>query len=179
VTVPATVINDTYLECISPQSDVAVKPIPFTVTQNAKQFSLDTMFYWYYNFPSIEEILPHQGPESGGTEITLKGKNFAPFEGIENQIDNKDDVYCGFFELNLRVRAKILNATRALCISPPSYYINSSLIEITLNGIDYTSADGGDSKNNRFNYYKPPYIYDVDPREGPVRGGTLVTIKGT
>ena len=137
------------------------------------------MYYWYYNFPSIEEILPHQGPESGGTEITLKGKNFAPFEGIESQIDNKDDVYCGFFDLNLRVRAKILNATRAICISPPSYYVNSSLIEITLNGVDYTSAYGGDSKNNRFNYYKPPYIYDVDPREGPVKGGTVITIKGT
>lgn len=30
-----------------------------------------------------------------------------------------------------------------------------------------------------FYYYKPPILYDVDPREGPVRGGTNITVSGT
>ena len=30
-----------------------------------------------------------------------------------------------------------------------------------------------------YSYYKPPYIFDLDPRQGPTEGNTNVTIIGT
>lgn len=28
-------------------------------------------------------------------------------------------------------------------------------------------------------YYRPPFLFDVEPRQGPVRGGGTVTVMGT
>lgn len=118
----ADVKNDTYLECYSPVSDVVQKPIPFTVSLNNQQNSKDTLFYWYYNFPSVDALDPNRGPESGGTVITLKGRNFFPFKEDLDQIDNANDTFCAFIELKVRVLAHVTNSTRATCVAPPSYY---------------------------------------------------------
>ena len=78
--VPAKVYNSTYIECESPTSDVVEKPIPFTISLNNQQNSKDTLWYYYYNWPQIEQLVPNRGPESGGTHIELKGKSFFPFK---------------------------------------------------------------------------------------------------
>ena len=80
------------------------------------------MKYYYYNFPTIKDIIPPRGPESGDTNIMLKGSNFNPFHEILNEIDNSIDVYCGFIDLKVRVKAIIENSNIAYCRSPPSYY---------------------------------------------------------
>jgi hypothetical protein len=58
-------------------------------------------------------------------------------------------------------------------MSPASYYFHQSVVELTLNGEEYTEDE------NIFYYYKPPLLYDLDPREGPVRVATLVSVSGT
>lgn len=103
----------------------------------------------------------------------MKGRNFYPFSEILSEVDNAIDVFCGFIELKVRVPATVYNSTKATCVAPPSYYFKQSQVELTLNSVDYTEDE------NIFSYYKPPNIYDVDPREGPVRGGTNVTVSGT
>jgi hypothetical protein len=70
-TTRAKVFNSTYIECHSPMSDVVEKPIPFTISLNGQQNSRDTLFFYYYNWPSIEELVPNHGPEMGGTHVTL------------------------------------------------------------------------------------------------------------
>ena len=35
--------------------------------------------FWYYPAPTITELVPNKGPETGGTEVILKGSNFKPF----------------------------------------------------------------------------------------------------
>ena len=154
-TTPATVFNSTYIECHSPHSDVVEKPIPFTISLNGQQNSRDTLFYYFYNWPSIEELVPNHGPEMGGTHVMLKGRNFYPFKEIQDEINNANDTFCAFLDLKVRVPAIVTNSTRAICVSPPSYYWHQSRVEITLNGVEYTDDE------KIFYYYKPPLLFDV------------------
>jgi hypothetical protein len=75
--------------------------------------------------------------------------------------------------LGIYKRATILNSTRATCVVPPSYYYRETAVEITLNAADRTED------NTLYHYYKPPFLFDANPRQGPVTGGTKVTVMGT
>jgi len=46
------------------------------------------------------------------------------------------------------------------------------MVELTLNDFIYT----GDQ--NVFYFYKPPTLYDIKPREGPLHGGTTIRVNG-
>lgn len=48
-----------------------------------------------------------------------------------------------------------------------------TVVEVTLNNQQFTDD------NVVYNYYKPPYIFDTEPRQGPTRGNTEVTVIGT
>jgi hypothetical protein len=46
----------------------------------------------------------------------------------------------------------------------------------------YITLDGGTTlsdSNGRFEYYSDPFIYDLSPALGPMKGGTIVTVNGT
>ena len=58
-------------------------------------------------------------------------------------------------------------------MSPPSYYWHQSRVELTLNSVEYTEDE------QIFYFYKPPLLYDVSPREGPLKGGTVIKVAGT
>jgi len=51
--------------------------------------------------------------------------------------------------------------------------LDITFVELTLNNQNYTDD------NVPYYYYKPPKIFDVQPREGPTRGGTLLKILGS
>jgi hypothetical protein len=128
------------------------------------------MSYWYYSFPAINELIPDRGPDTGGTKILLKGRNFRPFYDLG--IDNSNDTFCMFENLG-KVPAIIVSPTKMTCLSPPSYVLRSSIVEVTLNNQQYTDD------NNVFNYYRPPYLFDINPREGPVNGTNKVIAIGS
>lgn len=65
------------------------------------------------------------------------------------------------------------NSTTATCISPPADEHKWTKVEITLNGVEYTEDE------NIFYYYKPPNLFDLNPRMGPVKGGTKVLVVGS
>jgi len=69
--------------------------------------------------------------------------------------------------------AQILNSTRAVCVAPPSYYYKQTSVELSLNAQDYTDD------NTQYYYYKPPFLFDAQPAQGPVEGGTNVTVVGS
>ena len=108
------------------------------------------MYFWYYNWYKISEIRPNRGPESGDTDILLKGVNFHPFKEILDEVDNSADVWCSFLEIKSGRKATVLNSTEATCKSPPNYYYSQTRVELTLNDVEYTEDE------NIFYYYKPP-----------------------
>jgi len=131
--VPAKIYNSTYIECESPKSDVVEKPIPFTVSLNNQQNSKDTLWFYYYNWPQVEQIIPNRGPESGGTHIEVKGRSFFPFKDQLDEIDNLNETFCGFIDIKAKVAAKVWTSNKIECVAPPSYLWHKSALEITLN----------------------------------------------
>ena len=90
-------------------------------------------------------------------------------------IDISQNVYCLFKRLGsdgLKVKGYVYKSTIAMCISPASVDVRETEVEITLNDQQYTDD------NRMFTFYRPPLVYDLHPREGPVKGGTDVIIKG-
>jgi hypothetical protein len=122
--------SSTYMTCIAPSSDVVQKAISFSVSLNKQQNSRDDLSYWYYNWNAINELLPNYGPDAGGNTVLLKGQNFDPFKG-EN-IDNNNDTFCNFEGIG-KVKAKIINSTKATCVAPPNYLLDMTYVEMTLN----------------------------------------------
>jgi hypothetical protein len=80
------------------------------------------LYFWYYSWPAISELVPDRGPDTGGTHVLLKGRNFFPFKDFPGQIDNFNDTFC-MFENLAKVPAKIINSTKVICLSPPSYVL--------------------------------------------------------
>jgi len=170
ITVPANFVNSNYMYCFTPSSDVVEKGIPFVVTLNGQQNTKERVDFWYYNKPSIQSISPSRGPDDGGNEIVIHGNNFDPFRFYE--INNHNDTFCKFEGLTL-MPATVHESTKISCTAPPSYVNRQTKVEISLNNQQFTDD------NQIYSYYKPPYVFDMEPRQGPTQGGTNVTLVGT
>ena len=103
----------------------------------------------------------------------VRGANFNPFHAEDGDPEISNSTQCAFTRLNVWVPAVILNSTRALCVAPPSYYYRETPVEITLNAQDWTND------LTPYYYYKPPFLFDAQPRQGPIHGGTHVIVVGT
>lgn len=66
----------------------------------------------------------------------------------------------------------MVSSTNAYCVAPPSFVYKETVVEITLNNQQYSDDE------NKFSFYKPPLLFDISPREGPVSGGTRVILVG-
>ncbi|CAI2384727.1 unnamed protein product [Moneuplotes crassus] len=170
VTVPAVYIDSNHMQCTSPSSDLVEKGIPFVVTLNGQQNTKDRIDYWYYSQPSIQSISPTRGPDDGGNEIIVNGNNFDPFRLYE--INNHNDTFCKFDGLKL-MPATVHESTKISCTAPPSFERRQSKVEVTLNNQQFTN------NGEIYSYYKPPYVFDIEPRQGPTEGGTNITLFGS
>ena len=75
-------------------------------------------------------VLINYGPDAGGNTVLLKGQNFNPFNGED--IDNNNDTFCNFEGIG-KVKATIINSTKATCVAPPNYLLDVTYVEMTLN----------------------------------------------
>lgn len=118
-------------------------------------------------------LVPNYGPDSGGNTIELRGSAYHPFKEFSGDIDNSNDTFC-YFEDLAKMPLVVVNSTNAYCEVPPNFNGNGyTNVEVSLNNVDLT-----DDMLPYF-YFKPPRITDVQPREGPTKGGTHVMVFGT
>ncbi len=120
----------------------------------------------------MAELEPNQGPVGGGNDVIIKGSNFNPFN-FTNGIDISNSTFCNFEGINTKVRAYSLNSTKIRCVAPASYILDHTIVEVTLNNQQFTDD------NSVYWYYKPPEVYDAEPKEGSTQGGTNVTVFGS
>ena len=123
--------SSTYLICKAPFSDNTNKPITFSISLNKQQQSRDMIEYWYYSNPILAKLNPNYGPEEGGNEIILMGSSMHPFID-ETIINNANDTFCIFSDLNVKTPARLINATKMACIAPASFD------GISVTGVDFT-----------------------------------------
>ncbi|MFN9944306.1 MAG: IPT/TIG domain-containing protein, partial [bacterium] len=86
LTVPATVVSDTELECISPPigGSVAVS-VDFSVTWNGQEFASSGIAFQYLPDAFVLAVSPAFGPVSGGSLVTVFGGNFVDVPTLQCQ----------------------------------------------------------------------------------------------
>ncbi len=132
--------------------------VDVTVVNPDNQRDVAPEFFTYLGPPSLVDVDPDQGPTLGGTEITLRGRNF--FEGMSVTLD-------GLACRNVVVESDTL----ARCITPPH---PEGFVDVTVRNIDNQGA----TLTNGFEYIPPPpEIIGLDPDRGPDLGGTTVVIE--
>ena len=106
---------------------------------------------------AVTGVSPTSGPATGGTTVTITGTNFAEVAAVE------------FGSLNA-ARFTVKSPTKITAVSPPG----ADTVDVTV-----TTAEGSSvaNVNDRFRYL--PVVSGVSPKQGPVGGGTTVTITGT
>ena len=77
--------------------------------------------YRYFDFPSIERLVPERGPSRGGTRLHLHGTHFS----------NSRDLSCKVG--SLMVRAALISEQEILCVTP-SHEHNSVVVDVSING---------------------------------------------
>jgi hypothetical protein len=107
----------------------------------------------------VDAIRPGQGPVAGGTKVTITGSGFVP--GATVSIGGRP-----------ARQVDVVSSTRITAVSPRGG-IGPADVAVRNPGIPAAIlADG-------FRYVEAPVIDRVQPRRGPLAGGTEVTITGS
>jgi hypothetical protein len=154
-----TVVSPTELSVVAP---VAATPgvVSLTVRNTDNQTAtLPAAFTYTLPAPSIASVVPNSGFTSGGTTITINGANF--FIGATVSVG-------GVAATNV-VR---VSATRLTANTPPGA-AGAANVMVTNTDTQSVTLTGG------FMYVAPPTLSAISPTNGPVQGGTRITLTGT
>ena len=158
----------------------AVTPVDVTVTTNLNEEgqASDTLVsgFSYVNgggggtlIPTIFSVTPSSGPNEGGTQVTINGDGFeAPVA-----VDFGNGVNA--------VAAQVVSVTRTrvVVLSPPATGIGlPNLNQLVAIRVTNQSSGRNTTAAAAFRYGVDVQITSIAPGEGPVEGGTLVTIFG-
>jgi hypothetical protein len=109
--------------------------------------------------PTITKVTPAKGPAAGGTTVTITGKNL----GEVTAVSFGSTPAAGF---------TVKTPTTLTAVSPAE---SAGIADVRV------SSPGGTSPMTTVDHFKfgPPTITAVTPNNGPVAGGTSVTVTGT
>jgi hypothetical protein len=110
--------------------------------------------------PSVSKVLAKKGPAAGGTPVTITGTHFTGVTSV-------------WFGTAKATSVAVTSETSITTVAPAS----ASGLSI----VRVTTADGGTSffSNHSIFTYGAPTVTGVSPSDGPIPGGTLVTVTGT
>ncbi|MDH6628971.1 hypothetical protein M2271_006806, partial [Streptomyces sp. LBL] len=148
-----TVDSSTQITAVSPSGTGSVYVL---VTTN-QGTSIPQVLFTYVPAPSLTGLTPAQGPVSGGTTVTLTGTGFTGATAV-----SFGGVAATSFTVN--------SATQITAVTPP-HTAGTAAVTVT--------APGGTSNALTFTYLGFPSVTGLSPTQGPVSGGTTVTLTGT
>jgi hypothetical protein len=128
-----------------------------TATGN-RDVSPATRSWTYYAVPAVAGVQPNEGPEAGGTSVTITGTGFYGVSGV-----NFGSASATSFTVN--------SPTSITAVTPAG----TSTVDATVTTPGGTSATGG---ADQFTYVPVPMLTKLKGRIGSVTGGTTVTITG-
>ena len=155
--------DDTTVVCTSPSREEPGQ-VTVEVTSNGRDWTASGKLFTYVPPVEITSVAPSVGPLAGGTVVRVSGSGFSV-------ADDGGKLLCRFGR-TVVTAAVVMGPTSALCLAPPSTRLGPSPLEISINGVDFTS-DGW------VFYYGPEIeVTYTWPLAGPESGGTLLTIVG-
>ena len=125
--------------------------------------------------PTLSSITPSEGPITGGTPVSIRGTGIGGELGVVPQV-----IFSAGSETQfLATEVVWISKQQLTAVVPECLGCEPGLFTVSL-----INPDGQPSSANvDFNYTQPaaapPSIDDLDPSNGPRRGGTLVTLSGS
>jgi hypothetical protein len=116
--------------------------------------------YEYLAAPTVSALDPDSGPVTGGTEVTITGKDLLGVTGADGVI----------FDGQPAASYTVVNDTTIVAVTPPHA---AATVDVVVTG------PGGASEPSDFTYFPVTVIEDITPNAGDEDGGTLVTIEGS
>ena len=173
----AIVVNTTFMSCQSPPQ---LKPgsVKLQVMTEDGDFiwSEQSIKFEYLPPLTVSHVDPTWGSIAGGTAIILRG----------NGMRNMSTTSCLFRRLSVstasespgtgdvyEVQAMHLTSFRMSCVAPQVIHSGRYALEVSNNGIEYSS------NGLQFEFVQPMMISKVNPIIGSVVGGTIVQIVGS
>ncbi|KAK6175675.1 hypothetical protein SNE40_014077 [Patella caerulea] len=123
--------------------------------------------------PSLHSINPLNGPTQGGTLLTLTGQNFG-------STILKDKVSLTVEISKIKCDVENWNSTWLICRTGPAP-VQQRPVQITVTDstmFDRSYRVEGTDYSEQYFSYEEPKIESFQPKQGPVAGGTNITIKG-
>ncbi len=154
---------------------------PLAVSVNGQQYSPVNSVgppsqFQYYEHPVLRSLKPGGGPTAGRTTVTISGSGFRTFANpivLDEKGIRKYGPLCKFGPS--RVPAEIRDDSTVICYSTASLFEEIVNVEVSLNGIDFTTSD----PPVKFSYFVHPTILSITPTSGPFEGGNNVIIGGS
>ncbi|QLH23602.1 S-layer family protein [Streptomyces sp. Rer75] len=146
---------------VSPSQITAVAPPgsagPVQVTVTGPGGTSNGVTYTYVASPVLSGVTPNQGPATGGTSVTLTGSGFTGATAVR-------------FGSVLASSFTVVSSTQITAVAPPG---SAGPVQVTVTG------PGGTSNGVTYTYAAGPVLSGVSPGQGPVSGGTSVTLTGS
>ena len=161
--VPSTFFSTRMVRCIAPIH--ARGRVVVEITTNNVDFTNNDVEFEYQVQAAVTSISPSFGPITGGTRVVLTGTGFPRTNKLQ----------CRFGERGILVPAIWVAPTVVECIVPMVTTVQSVLVQLTSNTVDFTTP----SDDILFSYIPPVRVLDISPSQGPSRGGTVVTVRGS
>ena len=150
------VVSGTQITATTPAH--AAGAVTVTVTVNSQSGSL-TNGFTYNAPPTVSSVSPNNGPIAGGTAVTITGTNFATGATVT-------------FGGTAATNVVVVSATQ-ITATTPAGSAGAVTVTVTNPGVP------GGSLANGFTYVVIPTVTSISPNNGPIAGGTAVTITGT
>jgi hypothetical protein len=151
-----TVVLGTQITATTPAGSAGA--IAVTVTNPGGQNGSLSNGFTYIAPPAITNVSPNNGPAAGGTPVTITGTNFAPGATLT-------------FGTAAATNVVVASATQITATTPAG-----TAGAVTVKVTNPSGLSG--SLTNGFTY-GPPTVSSISPNNGPIAGGTAVTITGT
>jgi IPT/TIG domain len=152
------VVNNTTIMATTPAGSAGM--VTMTVTIPGGQSGSLTNAFTYIGQPTVSSLSPNNGLTSGGTAVTITGTNFAAGAAVT-------------FGSAAATNVIVVNNTTITATTPMG---STGVVTVTVTNVGSQSG----SLANGFTYVVgAPAVSSVSPNNGPVAGGTAVTITGT
>jgi IPT/TIG domain len=160
IVVPAVYVSESVLQCSTPRLPLGLAAVRVTV--NGVDWSEAALTYRYTPSVSVSAVWPRSGSALGGTAVTVSGTGFSSAASSL--------FYCRFGSVLVPSDSVQQHGTTAVCRAPPMPAGTVVSVDITNNGADFSTS------GLTYSYNAPIVVTSVQPRSGPLSGGTVVTV---
>ncbi|XP_078402711.1 plexin-A2-like [Cetorhinus maximus] len=136
-------------------------PVQLCVGECKPEFMTESSQQYTFVKPSLENLNPNRGPESGGTMVTITGKYLGAGSNVNVLFGNQT---CEFYRRSV---------SEVVCVSAPSLH-GTGIVRVSV------SVDRAQMEDSlQFEFIDDPTVLRIEPEWSIASGNTSLTVFGT